>query len=122
MTNIVMSIRPCWWAKILNQAKTLEIRKSAPKAPGPYRVYMYVSGTGKIFGYVDVDEVFHATAKEIHEAGGSCLTMDQLNEYADGRMLRAWNIQRVVLLRKPVEYKGRPPMSWTYVPVLKKSA
>lgn len=115
MTNVLMSIKKKWWTKILNHQKTLEIRKTGPNVAGPYRVFIYVSGTGKVFGVLDVDEVMKGTPEEIYDAGGSALTLEQLKEYADGKPLYAWHITKVTLLRTPVALTTRPPMSWCYL-------
>jgi len=41
MTEILLSVKPKWVAKILNGEKTIEIRKSIPKCALPATVYIY---------------------------------------------------------------------------------
>lgn len=49
-TSVLMSIRPEWCDKIISGAKTVEVRKKAPKIPAPYKVYMYCTqGTRTLY-------------------------------------------------------------------------
>lgn len=112
--DVLLSIRPKWWCKILNHQKWLEIRKSAPKLATPFYAYIYVSGTGKILGRVLVNEVRRRSPEEIVREGGSCLTLEELKTYANGRPLYAWSISKVTLIRKPLAWR-RPPVSWQYI-------
>ena len=41
MRSILISIKPEWVAEILNQRKTIEVRKTAPKCELPIDVYIY---------------------------------------------------------------------------------
>lgn len=41
MKSILMSIRPEWARKIFNGEKTIEVRKSRPAIPTPFKVYVY---------------------------------------------------------------------------------
>ena len=41
MKEILMSIRPQWCEKIFNGSKTIEVRKSRPSIPTPFKVYVY---------------------------------------------------------------------------------
>lgn len=119
MTCIVMSLHPEWWPKMLSGEKEEEIRKTAPRREGPYRVYIYLTGTGKIWGHIDVDRIERSTAEAIAARGRSCVSREQLLKYATGKPLYAWRVSRAVALKKPVQYRHRPPQSWAYVPVSK---
>ena len=47
MKSILMSIQPKWCEKIISGEKTIEVRKTAPKAP--FRAYIYCTyGRGKV--------------------------------------------------------------------------
>ena len=41
MKSILMSIRPEWCKKIFDGEKTIEVRKSRPSIPTPFKVYLY---------------------------------------------------------------------------------
>lgn len=41
MKAILMNIKPEWCEKIFNGAKTIEVRKTAPKLKPPFKVYVY---------------------------------------------------------------------------------
>lgn len=48
MKAVLISIKPKWCKKIVSGEKTLEVRKSKPKIPAPFKVYIYcTAGTGK---------------------------------------------------------------------------
>ena len=38
---VLISIRPEWMQKILSGEKTLEVRKTRPMMPTPFKVYIY---------------------------------------------------------------------------------
>ena len=48
--TIILSLHDRWWKKILAGEKQLEIRKTRPAGKGPFRVLVYVTGTGEIKG------------------------------------------------------------------------
>lgn len=41
MKAVLMSIRPQWCEKIFNGSKSIEVRKSRPSIPTPFKVYVY---------------------------------------------------------------------------------
>lgn len=41
MKAVILSLRPQWCEKIFNGEKTIEIRKSCPSIPTPFKVYVY---------------------------------------------------------------------------------
>lgn len=74
MKAILMSIRPQWCEKIFNGSKSIEVRKSRPSIPTPFKVYVYqtkhkggkatvsevlnsVYGGGKVIGSFVCDRV-----------------------------------------------------------------
>ena len=48
--TIILSLHDRWWKKMLAGEKVLEIRKTRPAAAGPFRVLVYITGTGAIQG------------------------------------------------------------------------
>jgi len=109
--SVMLSIRPEWIDKILSGEKTIEVRKTRPKVPPPFTVYIYCTkpkfehedffvtdagtnkirafhGGGKVVAEFFCDEiVWHGgeslIVKEDREAAldGSCLSREQLFEY-----------------------------------------
>ena len=55
MKSVLISIRPEWVEKMLNDKKTIEVRKSAPKEV-PFKCYIYMTqGTYKNLGLYSED-------------------------------------------------------------------
>lgn len=52
MKAVILSLRPQWCEKIFNGSKSIEVRKSRPSIPTPFKVYVYQTkfkgGRGKI--------------------------------------------------------------------------
>lgn len=46
MVTIIAALHEKWWVKMKAGEKLLEIRKTRPKEPGPFRVLVYITGTG----------------------------------------------------------------------------
>lgn len=60
MKAVLISIRPEWCAKIASGEKSIEVRKTRPKLPPPFKVYIYCTKdtkkqfwTGPRYSYVD---------------------------------------------------------------------
>ena len=53
MKAVMISIRPEWVYKILNQKKTIEIRKTAPKIATPFKCYIYCTLGKEPLSYID---------------------------------------------------------------------
>ena len=43
MKAVLISIQPKWCEKIFNGSKSIEIRKSRPSIPTPFKVYVYMT-------------------------------------------------------------------------------
>lgn len=128
MTYILMSIRAPFAALIFQRKKTLEIRKSAPKAirEGPLCVLLYESkrdgGRGKIVGWFtcrSIRRLWGESEREICEK--ACLESWQLRRYAsesrrDVAQLYAWQVEDPTELAEPVPLAKAaapcPPQSW----------
>lgn len=128
MTYILMSIRAPFADLILQGKKTLEIRKSAPKAirEGPLCVLLYESkwegGRGKIVGWFtcrDICRLWGESEREVCEK--ACLESWQLRRYAsesrrDVAQLYAWQVEDATELVEPVPLTKAaaacPPQSW----------
>lgn len=96
MREILMSIRPQWCEKIFNGIKKIEVRKSRPSIPTPFKVYVYQTkirfkvrdwqenfqsmvftpnggaedGNGKVIGWFVCDEIYVRPANVIYYGKG----------------------------------------------------
>ena len=143
--SVLISIQPYWCSQIVNGDKTLEIRKSKPKLPTPFKCYIYctkgdkynpleyhrddgkiVTLNGKIIGEFICDNIEEISVpypayqnelpKRILEE--SCTTYLYLHRYAlisNDCNLFAWHISDLKIYNEPKEMKGRVPQSWKYV-------
>ena len=124
---ILISIQPKWAQLIVNGLKTIEVRKNIPKLKPPFKCYIYCTKNttslikddiavtvdwiakygGKIIG-----EFICTGFKEINTKipcyisndilDTSCLTANQIRDYANGAdMLYGWIIENVKLYEKP---------------------
>ncbi len=88
----------------------------------PFRAYIYETsssgGAGMVTGYFECKTVI-ATNYYEGLVKGSCLTLQQMINYADNKVLCGLLIGKVVKFKKPmpVSYFGfkRPPQSWQYI-------
>ena len=106
--TIILSLHDRWWKKVLAREKPLEIRKTRPAGKGPFRVLVYVTGTGTIQGEFSCNNFLKIpTIPEPQEREGSCLTKQQLKEYAgdSGKPLWGWSVS------EPKEYDKPRPLS-----------
>lgn len=133
MKSVLISIRPKWCALIALGKKTIEVRKTAPKLPPPFKCYIYCTSvksmnlqdyfdaisistavddwSGKVFGEFVCDLIgFHP---------GTDVPIEELKKYANGKMLVRWHISDVKIYDQPRELrdfgKTRPPQSYMYV-------
>ena len=122
--DVVISIRPEWWHKILIGRKNVEVRKSFPSrlmqmdVPDKkgFTAAVHVSGVPDISGFIHVYEITTIKSRMIT---GSGMTEAQLDEYSGGLTVYGWCLDSVEKLKKqiPLEEFGisRPPQSWIYV-------
>ena len=50
MVTIIAALHEKWWVKMKTGEKLLEIRKTRPKEPGPFRVLVYKLELGASMG------------------------------------------------------------------------
>lgn len=129
--TIILSLHDRWWKKMLAGEKPLEIRKTKPAGQGPFRVLVYVTGTGAIQGEFNCNHFFKIRTipepQELEGMGsginvqvGSCLTKQQLKEYAgdSGKPLWGWSESgaKEFYTPHPLSLYGlkRQPQSWQY--------
>lgn len=129
MKAVLMSIRPEWCAKIASGHKTVEIRKTMPKLPVPFKVYIYCTEPntvdphkylethcgGRIYkcnGKVFAEFVCDRIRPEPEVADGlvdiclgmqSCVDPVDILKYANGKLVYSWHISGLVIYDKPKE-------------------
>lgn len=122
MKSVLISIRPRWCELIASGRKTIEVRKTYPKLPTPFMCYIYCTMT---HGYANGGKVIGEFACDLiglHPGTcvpSSCVPMEELERYANGKLLARWHIAAVKMYDRPRELsdfgKTRPPQSWCYV-------
>lgn len=135
MKSVLIRTHPKWRELIASGKKTIEVRKTAPKLPTPFKCYIYetkartdtpsfvdedghvlYTGRGQVIGEFVCDLIgFHPGT----DIPSSCVPIEELEKYANGKMLARWHISDVKIYDQPRELrdfgKKRPPQSWCYV-------
>ena len=163
MKAVMISIQPKWCELIASGKKTVEVRKTMPNIATPFKCYIYCT-QGKL---KDIGITSHSTYENRQKVIGefvcdelscgywispftdylqrqSCLSYDEICDYANEKPLFAWHISDLVIYDEPKElwefikpcnhendcctcdrydYIGhrcyneftRPPQSWCYV-------
>lgn len=122
--EILLSLNPKYWDLIKSGKKTLEIRKTKPQNIFfPFRVHVYITGGIGVVGKFDCDQVATTTFPERFAGDGkSCLTEEELIEYAGGKAICAWRVKEGSIVEYetpfPLEIATglkQPPQSWQYL-------
>lgn len=134
--KIMLSIHHEYAELIFGGKKTLEIRKTAPSSGSyPYIIYMYETkrdgGAGAVVGFFKCGAVIKTNAfgKALHyeQADGhradiiarSCLTAEQLIDYANGDDIRGLVVGTPIRFPRPRPLSDfglrRAPQSWQYL-------
>lgn len=94
--SIIISIQPQWVEKILNGAKTIEIRKSIPKCDFPIDVYIYCckSNNGSL-NYFGKEEGYHYMPYEI---GFWCKKYGEENDNLCGKIVSKFTLNKAEYL------------------------
>lgn len=125
MKKILLVVHPKWCELIFRGEKTIEVRKSRPAIPTPFKVYVYMTkhkggkkivsevlnsvyGGGKVIGSFVCDRIreiiplglrgFKLGAEWLKEM---CLSKEQLDEYGGLKTLYSWHITEPKLFDKP---------------------
>ena len=164
MKAVLISIQPKWVEKIASGKKTIEVRKTRPKIDTPFKCYIYCTKDGyevttmgsdkpiiwhgKVIGEFVCDRIddlrYVPTKYYLQPAGtweeiickSSCLSVDQIKEYAKGKAVYGWHISDLKIYDKPKELSEfkcaeyhysnihlpqrnitRPPQSWQYIEI-----
>ena len=139
MIEIMQSMRPEWCKKEFGGEKTVEVRKTRPKANPPYRVFVYETvnggGSGLVIGEYICNDIFPIWPG--YAKADTCLTYEQMEDYLGERQGWGWKITKPILYGLPKELSDfehyaaraggwfrlvpleRAPQSWCYVEVSK---
>lgn len=121
-SDVLISLKPHWWEKVLSGEKTIEVRKSAPKALIAH-VWVHESGSkDAVSGYIELErnpfeEISRPEKLDEQTIERTCLTMKELIIYANHRPLYLWKIKRAVEQKTTMIAIGAKfaPQSWCYV-------
>ncbi len=158
MKSVLISIQPKWCELIASGNKTVEVRKTKPKLDAPFKVYIYETKESKrrfldhrfnssVHGFSHHTEMGKVIGEFVcnmitsfkamgevqalyNETQNTCLTHDEIIEYAKGKKLYYWHISDLVIYDEPKKlgdfvlantqqycHLQRPPQSWCYVEV-----
>ncbi len=136
MKSVLISIQPKWCELIANGKKTVEVRKTKPKLPTPFKCYIYQ--TRKTWVYNIYSRIADWQSKVIGEfvcdsitewcvdpqSKGYFITMDelaltqltyeQLHEYGNGQALYGWHISDLVIYDKPKSLRKFKKCNYPY--------
>lgn len=128
MKTVLLSVQPKWVELIASGKKTIEVRKSRPKINTPFKCYIYctigngVKGDylvpsgiqcGKVIGYFVCDKTedlryvptkYYGQPQGTYEeiiCANSCLTVEEIKEYAKGKPIYGWYISDLKIYDKP---------------------
>ena len=123
MKSVLISIQPKWCELIASGKKTVEVRKTRPKLDTPFKCYIYCTqGKLKDLGVIG-ETMYRKRMKVIGEfmcdeircekeltyglvdivlEKNSCLSANEIGEYANGKVLYSWHISDLVTYDKPI--------------------
>lgn len=131
MKSVLISIRPEWCAKIASGEKTVEIRKTFPTLKAvqklPIKCYIYctksagkfaipnadgkpIESAGKIIGEFICDSFGYYNGllvwdKEEQYIKESCVPLDKIDAYRNGKGIYLWHISNLHIYPEPVGLK-----------------
>jgi len=123
MIDVLLSVRPRWCRKILKREKPVELRKSRPRLKGAFRVYLYETrqGRGAVVGEC-ICLAVEIAAPRIYSpemVEGSCLSIEEIDTYANGRPVYGWYLAKITEYKHPRPLSDfnlqRAPQSWCYI-------
>ena len=138
---VLISIKPEWCEKIASGEKTIEVRKTRPKLPTPFKCYIYctngprnrlVGSQRKVIGEFVCDEVetydddtIHAFTHEDYsrwndfDLDRACMHPEDFEHYANDNWLHGWHISDLKIYDNPKElseFEGLQKTRFGYAP------
>lgn len=126
MNAVLISIQPKWCKKIASGRKTLELRKTVPKLPLPFKCYIYCTKdnadhvpsriwwkadetgfqhilNGKVIGEFVCDAILgHCEMANADLAeNGSCVRREDILQYSNGKEVYGWHISDLAIYDEP---------------------
>ena len=104
MKSVLISIRPKWCALIASGKKTIEVRKTYPKLPTPFKCYIYCTQDkglsfwkSKTYAYADdrSHNMFDIRGNGIH----GCARLQVLEIRHDPEYIGEWIINKAARIR-----------------------
>lgn len=121
---VLISLKPEWWELIRSGKKTLEIRRTRPAdVKLPARVIVYATApVSVVIGEFLCGNIIRNTKSNFHNlTRRSLVSLEDLEQYADGHDLFAWTVYDPVQYDRPMLLSDLgvdcPPQSWQYVEV-----
>lgn len=139
---VLLSIQPKWCELIASGKKTIEVRKTKPKLPTPFKCYIHqtkrtwfyniysqiADWQGKVIGEFMCDEIIPISVYynnpnchiALREFPYVCMTDREIMNYlGNGKKGYGWHISDLKIYDTPKELiefgLTRPPQSWCYV-------
>lgn len=121
MKAILLSIQPQYCELIASGKKTIEVRKTEPKLQTPFKCYIYETkakrkrlisgvgtiseryGRGKVIGEFICRGIMHPNDSIKLMAKQSCLSEEEIDKYARGKMPYGLRIADLKIYDKPKE-------------------
>ena len=105
MKGVLISIQRPHTDNIRALIKTIEVRKGVPKLERPFPVFIYETkskgGCGKVIGEFNCRGIMDGGSPLLLKQ--SCLTLEELWNYAKGKRVYGWRIADLKLYDKPKE-------------------
>lgn len=138
LVSVLISINKPHTDNIKALKKIIEVRKNKPNCKDPFfKVFIYETknkgGCGKVIGEFicqSIDEIkpdFMYGYLDYLALDDACLTIEEIQNYGQGKTLYGWNISNLIIYNKPKELSEfskvgfdkpipfkRPPQSWAY--------
>ena len=135
--SVLISIQPKWVEKIASGEKTIEVRKTAPKLQTPFKCYIYCTKDRKDMFWVDEEikdidglpKGLRAYNSRLGNCsivgefvcdriagegetirGNACLTVEELQDYCNGKNIYFWHISNLKIYDKPKELSEFMPI------------
>lgn len=124
MKAVLISIKPKWCNLIISGKKTLELRKTVPKLPLPFKCYIYMTkgfasypisngmmchnnGGGVVIGEFVCNAILsHCEMANVDLAEAqSLVSREEILEYAGEKEVFGWHISDLVIYDKPKELR-----------------
>ena len=105
--SVLLSIHKFHIENIKSLIKRIEVRKTKPNCKRPFRCFMYetkkYSGCGKVIGEFICRGMMEPNDNLTLMSKLSCVSIDDLIEYSNGKKLYGWRITDLVIYDKPKE-------------------